>query len=420
MVSANGFRYDTLDRLTEADYLVGVLTEDEQFTYDSLGNRTNVNLRNGSDEVYSLANPNLNNQYTAIGGISLTHDTAGNMTECNLDYTYEYDYENRLNKITKNSSTKAEYTYDALGRRIEKIADGVTTRYYYDGWRVLTETDENEAVQREYVYGNYLDEVLIKVEDNEDIYYAHDHLFSVVALIDDEGDVIERYEYDAYGHCTFLAADFSQLANQQSAYDNTRLFTGKPLDILDNGNNRKQYNNNRVYDPPTGRWLQREPLGVRDGICLVNFRVTGSPLFHRQFCVNKQYKDSMNLHEYSLSNPIIFVDPSGEVVVIVVSTTIYAKAAYHGILACYCCWELKECLGRAQDQALWFTKRINEQLDSAEDDEEMERTMKNYTKSMKSGFGRECVELAKCCGLNAIKFGFWLGGRHFAIKYVVK
>ena len=40
--SCHRFSYDTLDRLIQADYLVGVLTEDEQFTYDSLGNRTTL------------------------------------------------------------------------------------------------------------------------------------------------------------------------------------------------------------------------------------------------------------------------------------------------------------------------------------------------------------------------------------------
>ncbi len=45
----NEYSYDTLDRLTEADYLVGTLTEVEVFTMDDLGNRTNVNLRSGTD-----------------------------------------------------------------------------------------------------------------------------------------------------------------------------------------------------------------------------------------------------------------------------------------------------------------------------------------------------------------------------------
>ena len=75
----NDYDYDDLDRLTEADYLVGVLTEDEQFTYDDLGNRTNVNLRSGDDESYSVNN--LTNRYNSVGGNSLDYDDAGNLTQ---------------------------------------------------------------------------------------------------------------------------------------------------------------------------------------------------------------------------------------------------------------------------------------------------------------------------------------------------
>jgi len=44
-------------------------------------------------------------------------------------------------------------------------------------WRVLAETDAADTTQREYVYGNYLDEVLVMV-DTDAHYYAQDHLFS--------------------------------------------------------------------------------------------------------------------------------------------------------------------------------------------------------------------------------------------------
>ena len=35
-------------------------------------------------------------------------------------YEYEYDYENRIVKITKDGNDVAGFAYDALGRRIEK------------------------------------------------------------------------------------------------------------------------------------------------------------------------------------------------------------------------------------------------------------------------------------------------------------
>jgi YD repeat-containing protein len=51
---------------------------------------------------------------------------------------YYYDYENRLTKITKdpNNTAVAEFSYDALGRRIEK-KDSITsanTRRYYNNY----------------------------------------------------------------------------------------------------------------------------------------------------------------------------------------------------------------------------------------------------------------------------------------------
>ena len=44
------------------------------------------------------------------------------------------------------------------------IAGGATTRYYHDNnWQVLAETDAAGAMQRSYVYGNDIDEVLIMI-----------------------------------------------------------------------------------------------------------------------------------------------------------------------------------------------------------------------------------------------------------------
>jgi YD repeat-containing protein len=108
--------------------------------------------------------------------------------------------ENRQVKITDGVYNIAEYTYDALGRRIEmKTYDSgevdSTTRYYYNNnWQVLAETDYDssgptETQLRDYIYGNYIDEVLIMTDDSDaEHYYGHDHIFSVVTLIEPDGD----------------------------------------------------------------------------------------------------------------------------------------------------------------------------------------------------------------------------------------
>ncbi len=59
--------------------------------------------------------------------------------------------------------------------------------------KIAIEDDGQNEEQRDFVYGNYLDEVLIMIDSSgDDHYYAHDHLFSPVALIADDGTVEER------------------------------------------------------------------------------------------------------------------------------------------------------------------------------------------------------------------------------------
>ena len=79
-----------------------------------------MNLRNGDGEVYT---DNDVNEYTDItpGSHDPLHDDAGNLTRDHNGYEYSYDYENRLSEITDGTDTVAVYTYDAMGRRIEKI-----------------------------------------------------------------------------------------------------------------------------------------------------------------------------------------------------------------------------------------------------------------------------------------------------------
>ena len=66
-----------------------------------------------------------------------------------------------------------------------------------------------------------------------DYYYGHDHLYSPVVLFENDGDVVERYEYDAYGTARIMDASYG--ARSTSSYSNPYLFTGRRLDTLDGG-----------------------------------------------------------------------------------------------------------------------------------------------------------------------------------------
>jgi YD repeat-containing protein len=327
------FSYDNLDRLTIAEY--GILDNNQVFTMDDLGNRTKVNEHDGADVNYVV--DNLTNRYDSVGANSLTYNEAGDLIQDRDDYNYEYDYENRIVKITKDSNDIAEFAYDALGRRIEKkdlVDSNNTRRYYYNNnWQVLSEYDGSNSFKRFYVYGNYIDEVLISADfalTSRLRYYAHDHLYSPVAVLKYYGVPLERYEYDAYGDCRILEPNFAPDPDGKTDYNNFYLFTGRRVDILDNGSLKIQYSRNRYYDYYTGRWLSHDPLGialnaqesnqlgahrryhVRSGRLHRNqLVITPNTQEPRKFDVLAQYEDGTSLYQYVWSNPVAHADPHG-------------------------------------------------------------------------------------------------------------
>ncbi|MHC4155973.1 MAG: hypothetical protein ACYST6_13755 [Planctomycetota bacterium] len=64
---------------------------------------------------------NLTSRYNSVGDANLSYDNAGNLTTDKDGYEYQYDYENRIVKITKDGNDIAEFPYDALGRRIGSV-----------------------------------------------------------------------------------------------------------------------------------------------------------------------------------------------------------------------------------------------------------------------------------------------------------
>jgi RHS repeat-associated protein len=183
------------------------------------------------------------------------------------------------------------------------------TRYLDNDQRVAVQTLVSGSVEtdgRYFVFGNYIDEVLVMHDGAGDLYYAHDHLSSPVALLDDAGAVLERYERacpehsrgNAYGSVQILTSAFYPLASSQ--YGNPYTFTGRELDTMDNNTLHLMYCRVRTYDPDTGRFMQRDPLGIDPAESAQNIF---NPIL--------QYENKVNLYEYTFSNSIINNDPTG-------------------------------------------------------------------------------------------------------------
>ena len=98
------------------------------------------------------------------------------------------------------------FVSDGNGMRYEKKVNGVQTHYYYNGAQLLMESANGKRTW--YVY-DVTGIAGMFVEDGAGqnlYYYDKNTLGDVVAIRDDNGNIVATYEYDAWGNCTVMDA----------------------------------------------------------------------------------------------------------------------------------------------------------------------------------------------------------------------
>jgi RHS repeat-associated protein len=230
-----------------------------------------------------------------------------------------WTYSDAWNRLVKVFDPDISETYpvlinefDGLNRRIVKQSDpggdnsiDATYDYYYNNqWQVLEIHLDGDSTYpwKQYVYHPYyIDAILMRFYDSDtdgtlagdmdtgaendgEHYYLQDANFNVTAVAENNGTVVERYNYTPYGEVTVLNADFtldsSGGGDGLSDIDNEYLYTGRRRDP----ETGLQLNRNRFYAAHLGRWVNRDPIG---------------------------YWGGASLYAYVLGMPTYYVDPSG-------------------------------------------------------------------------------------------------------------
>ncbi len=279
--------------------------KDELFVWDASGNRLNgtqapktpsirprpIVINNG---LFEDAEP-LGEE--TVGRYSMIYDMHGNVTKKfdnqeNIYCVFEYDADNKLvyAEKYKNDSLllKARYTFDGLGRRIEKeVTKGsvvVRKSYVYNGDDVLLEYNTSDSTPVEtarYIGTGDIDDNLVAIKNGKPFFYHKDHLGSVVAITNDVGEIVQKNQYSSFGKILSIKDKNRKEIGIEGATEKSFAYTGREWDEeID-----LYYYRARHYDPQIGRFVQKDPIGLEAG-------------------------DS-NFYRYVNNNPLNWVDPNG-------------------------------------------------------------------------------------------------------------
>ncbi len=224
------------------------------YSYDSRGNILNkkeyaITIDTDGEKVYTEKEDNTyaydtkwKDKLTSFNGQSISYDASGNPTSYlghNLTWTMGRQLAS-FDDIT--------YTYDENGMRASKTVNGKTTRYYYDGTRLIKQIINGEQMTFLYDRNN---ELVGFYYCNQVFLYVKNLQGDITGIISDEGFLVARYVYDDWGNCISVESGytFNDIANV-----NPFRYRGYYYDS-DTG---LYYLQSRYYDPEVCRFINAD------------------------------------------------------------------------------------------------------------------------------------------------------------------
>ena len=270
------YKYDNNGNITKAG--------NDTFTYDNLNRLKTIN---GWPVSFSLTNP---------GNPATYRDTA---------YRFEG---RRLISISEelgiDEQKSIDYTYDSNGLIIKKVlgywydddrdSEEFTTQYYYDGDKLITEI--NQYCRLDFLYDeNGMLYGLIK-DNSSKYFYVRDYLQNILGIVDQNGKLVVKYKYDAYGN----SKGIEDTSGCNLGTRNPFRYKGYYYD----DDTEMYYCKSRFYVPKWRRWLNNDSINY----------------------LEPQNITCLNLFAYCNNNPVMYVDENGNFVLSALLLTVALSA----------------------------------------------------------------------------------------------
>lgn len=281
------YAYDNLNRLQSATETYNGSTQSwkQTFSYDRYGNRSfDANNTTTIDPTISwkITNPlistadNRLKKYQDNDSVAdYDYDKAGNLTLDAENKRYTYNAENQqtgfFSPFNNSRTPDAVYQYDGEGRRVRKTVGGsIETIFVYNADGLLVAEYSNMLPEKPQV--NYL---------------TADHLGSPRIVTDEDGKVVSRHDYMAFGDEVSPGTANRSSADGYGMEDGIRKqYTGYERDE----ESGLDYAQARYYNSKHGRFTSVDPLTASATI---------------------KDPQSFNRYSYALNSPYKFTDPLG-------------------------------------------------------------------------------------------------------------
>ncbi len=266
------FQYDTLDRLIGSDHIdkssENAVSKppfiNESYEFDTTGNL--ISQQKG------FPGKCIGGRLVIQGNRTYTFDTRGNVIEERNGIKpsgvtrYEYNLQNQLIKITRNNQV-TEYTYDPIGRRVEKKDAFGATRFLWADNLLIQES--RNALKKTFIYEPQSFKPSAIFMDDTIYHYHLDVNQQVKEITNNNGELVWKFEHTSYG---------KRAKESVGEIENNLRGNGQYYDT----ESGLIYNGERYFNPAIGRYISQKTNSQ------------SSPLNHYHYTIEKRQENLSN------------------------------------------------------------------------------------------------------------------------------
>lgn len=203
------YTYDGLEQLVRENDAVSDKTY--VYKYDKGGNVVSKKVYDyttetiSSDSIdtitYKYEDSSWKDLLTSYNGQKITYDEIGNPLQYRDGMNFTWKYGRSLATAINKAGDKISYEYNKDGIRTSKTINGTTTKYQLEDSNVVRETTDIW-----YMY-NESSELLGLNINGKSYYYEKNLQGDIVGLVDNQGNTVVTYSYDAWGNITKITGD---------------------------------------------------------------------------------------------------------------------------------------------------------------------------------------------------------------------